>query len=377
MRNRTVATVIASSAIGLLLAACGGPPGSGGGGADGSSEAEKHAQQVYDKINGLSGQERKDELVRLAEEEGELSVYTSNSDMEDLVKGFEDTYDIGVSVYRGNSESVLQRVLQEQGAGFHGVDTVETNALELNVLNKEGLLAPYESELRDQVREGGKAENWTASRFNAFVIGWNTKLVKPGEEPKTLEELADPKWKGKVSLELSDVDWFAAMVKHYEDQGKSEAEIVDLFKKISSNSKVVKGHTVQGELLSAGQFSVAVSSYSHTIDKAAKEGAPVSWRPSSGKPVEPIVLRPNGIGLMKTAEHPAAAMLFVDWELQKEGQQVFADKFRVGSMPSDRDPLKGLEAVEVPEGELLDNAKKWDDLYADVVKGGEEVSEGG
>jgi iron(III) transport system substrate-binding protein len=376
MRNRKLATAITISAIGVLLAACGGPPGSGGGDGEGSSEADKHTQEVYDKINGLSGEERTAELVRLAEEEGELSIYTSNSDMDDLVKGFENEYDIDVSVYRGNSESVLQRVLQEQNAGFRGVDTVETNALELNVLNKEGLLYPYESELRDQVREEGQAENWTAGRFNAFVISWNTKLVKPGQEPQSLEELADPKWKGKVSLELSDVDWFAAMAEHYEEQGKSEEQIVDLFKRISRNAKIVKGHTVQGELLSAGQFAVAVSSYSHTIDKAAKEGAPVSWRPSSGEPPQPIVIRPNGIGLMKTAENPAAAMLFVDWELKDEGQQVFANKFRVGSMPSDRDPLKGLDVVNVPEAELLDNAKKWDELYAEVVKGGEEVSGG-
>ncbi|MPY79728.1 MAG: extracellular solute-binding protein [Actinophytocola sp.] len=372
MRNRTVGTAITVSAIGLLLAACGGPPGGAGAGGDGSSAVEQHAKEVYDKLNGLTGKERTKELVRLAEEEGEVSIYTSNSDMDDVVEVFEDTYDIDVSVYRGNSESVLQRVLQEQSAGFYGVDAVETNSTELNVLNKENYLYPYESELRDKVREEGQAENWIASRFNVFVVGWNTNRVKPGEEPKSLEELAEPKWRSKVSLELDDVDWFAGMAEHYEEQGMSQQEIVDLFKRIAKNAKIVKGHTVQGELLSAGQFDVALSSYSHTIDKAADEGAPVAWRTSSGQPVEPVVIRPNGIGLTKTAENPAAATLFADFELQQAGQQVFEENFRIGSMPSDQDPLAGYDTVDVP-GDFLASMKKWDRLYAEVVKGGTEV----
>jgi iron(III) transport system substrate-binding protein len=239
-------------------------------------------------------------------------------------------------------------------------------------MNSEGLLYPYQGELRDAVRKEGQANGWTASRFNVFVVGWNTQKVKPGEEPKSLEELADPKWKGKVSMEVGDVDWFAALYKYYLDQGKSEDQIRQLFTGIAANSKVVKGHTTQGELLSAGQFAVTVSSYSHTIDKAAEKGAPVSWRPASGPPVQPIVVRPNGVALMKTAANPAAAMLFVDWELT-EGQKILQKAFRIGSIPGANDPLAGFQVVAVPEQELLADPKKWDTLYADIVRSGQEV----
>ena len=362
--------------VAFLLAGCGGSPTSSTATGKDSEKDDSRAaaREVYDKINGLTGEERTAELVKLAEEEGELSIYTSNTDIDDLVDGFEDEYDIDVSVYRGNSESVLQRVLQEQKAGFRGVDIIETNALELNVLGKEDYLYPYESELREQVREEGQAESWTASRFNVFVVGWNTDKVKPGAEPATLEELTDPRWKGQVSMEVGDVDWFTTMYQYYEDQGKSEQEIRDLFEQLAANSKVVKGHTVQGELLSAGQFSVGVSLYSHTVDKAADKGAPVAWRPASGEPVQPLIVRPNGAGLMNNAAHPAAAMLFMDWELT-EGQNVFRDAFRIDSIPtSTEDPLAGLEVVAVPEEELLENPEKWDQLYAELIQGGQEVA---
>jgi iron(III) transport system substrate-binding protein len=372
MRSLVASRAAVAVATALAVAACGGSPTAApvpNDNAQPATAANSKAVETYERINALSGQQRTDELKTCAEEEGALSIYTSNTDIDDVVDGFEDEYDVDVSVYRANSESVLQRVLQEQKAEFFGSDVLETNALELNVANKEGFLAPYESELREKVREEGQAENWTATRFNTFVVGWNTDLVKPGEEPKTLEELAEPKWKGKLSMEVGDVDWFTALIQHFVEEGKSEQEAVELFKGIAANSKIAKGHTVQGELLSAGQFAVAVSSYSHTIDKAADKGAPVAWKPASGEPVQPVVVRPNGIGLMKTATNPCAAMAFVDWELTG-GQEVFEKKFRVGATEEAAKAIEGLDVVSVPEQELLDNAKKWDDLYAEVIQGG-------
>jgi iron(III) transport system substrate-binding protein len=275
-------------------------------------------------------------------------------------------------VYRANSETVLQRLLQEQKAGFYGNDVFETNAGELDIAAQEGYLAGYQSELRDKVRREGQRKDWTASRFNVFVIGWNTHLVKPGEEPKTLEELADPRWKGRISMELSDVDWFTTMYGYYQRQGRSDAQIRDLFARLASNAKVVKGHTVQGDLLAAGQFAVAVSAYSHTIDKLAHEGAPVSWRTAAGATAQPLVTRPNGVAMMRAAKHPAAATLFVDYELS-DTQAIFAKAFRVGSVPTGNDPLAGLPTIAVPDDKLLAESKRWSSLYSEIVQRGQQV----
>ena len=377
MRTSLATTAAAAVAASLALAACGGAPtASPAGGTDGSAREESavagNAKEVYDRINGLSGQERTDALVACAEEEGQLNVYTSNTDMEDLIDVFSDQYDIEVNNYRAGSESVLQRLLQEDEAGYYGADIFETNALELGVASQEGLLYPYESELRDSVLEAGRqSEDWTATRFNAFVVGWNTDKVAPEEVPTTLEELADPKWKGRVSMEVGDVDWFAALHDYYvEEQGWTEEEFTDFMTRLAANSQVVKGHTVQGELLSAGQFDVGVSLYSHTVDKAADGGAPVAWMPASGEPLQPIVVRPNGIGLVKTATNPCAAMLFVDFELTG-GQEVFKEAFRIGSVEGTDNPLSKFETYAVPEDKLLEDPDTWNQAYEDVVANGQ------
>ncbi|TFV74917.1 ABC transporter substrate-binding protein [Blastococcus sp. CT_GayMR19] len=379
MRSLVATRTAAAVAATLMLAACGGAPtaspssGDSGSGRE-DSDLAVAAAETYAKFNGMSGQERTDELVACAEEEGQLNVYTSNTDMEDLIDVFSDEYDIEVNNYRAGSESVLQRLLQEDEAGYYGADVFETNALELGVADQEGLLHPYESELRDSVLEQGRqSEGWTATRFNAFVVGWNTDNVKPGEEPTSLEQLAGPEWKGRISMEVGDVDWFTALHDYYVDeQGMSEDEYTDLMTRLASNSQVVKGHTVQGELLSAGQFDVGVSLYSHTVDKAAAEGAPVAWRPASGEPVQPIISRPNGIGLVKTATNPCAAMLFVDFELTG-GQDVFKEAFRIGSVEGTDNPLSAFETFAVPEEKLLEDPDTWNKAYEDLLANGQAI----
>ena len=365
MRIRSASYVLMALVL-LLTAACGGSPTASNTGS--APAAASAAQQVYDQINGLKGTERTNTLLDLAKKDGTLSLYTSNTDMDDVVKAFEDKYGLKVETYRANSETVLQRVLQEASANYQGADLIETNAGELNAMQQRQLLYPYEGELRDKVRPEGRKDGWTADRFNAFVIGWNTTKVPAGTEPHSLKDLVGPQWKGRVGLEIGDIDWFAAMYNYYKSQGSSDDEVMAFFHQLGANSKIAKGHTVIGEQLSAGQFDMAASIYSHTVDNAAEKGAPVSWR-NNGKPVEPVVLRPNGAGLMKSAKHPAAAMLFLDF-LLTDGQKAIAGANRIGAIPTAQDPLAGVQTVSVPEEELLNNPQKWSDTYKKVTDAG-------
>ncbi|SDM36885.1 ABC transporter substrate-binding protein [Nonomuraea jiangxiensis] len=361
--------LVSGSALVLLLSGCGGSPtatapqaATGGG----PSAAEK----LYTEVNGMNGQQRRDKLVPLAEKEGALDLYTSmTSDVADAVlKAFEDQFNVTVNLYRAGSETVLQRVVQEQKAGYQGNDVVETNATELFDLNTEGVLANYDGERRRMVPEAGRQQGWTATRMNLFAPSWNTGLVTPEQAPKTWEDLADPKWDGKLAMELSDSDWYLTLYKYWEKQGKTGEEIDKLFDGMARGAKIVKGHTVQGQLLSAGQFSVAASNYSYIVQQAKAKGAPVDYLPF----VQPVIARPNGIGLMKTAKHPAAAMLFADWMLQ-EGQALLAKQGLTPAIVEGDDPLKDVEIIPIDVEELTKNGDEWNKRYDQVISNGEQV----
>lgn len=363
--RKTFLSLAGVTALALALSGCGG---AGADSAAGGGAKAADATAVYDEINGLSGQERHDRLVELAEEEGQLNLYTSNTDMDSIIKGFEAEYDINVKPTRGNSETVLQKVITEAKSGQTRTDIVETNSGELNVMQQQGFFYDYESEYRDAVREDGQMDGWTADRFNAFVVGWNTDSVDPSELPTEIKDFADPKWDGRITLEIGDVDWFAAVSKHYLDQGLTQEEVDMMWESIAANASVEKGHSAMGDLLSAGKLQITLSIYQHTVDGAAREnGAPVAWQ-DGDKHVGPVVIRPNGAGLMAGAQNPAAAILFMDF-LLTEGQKVIIADDRIGSVEQADDLLEGIETIPVPEDEMTNNLDYWDSKYRALVGG--------
>jgi iron(III) transport system substrate-binding protein len=372
-KTRTVTRAALAAGTVLALAACGGSPTSpsAGGGAEEES-GPTAAEQLYDEIAGLSGQERRDRLVELAAEEDGLNLYTSmTADVAEAVtEAFTDTFDIDVSVYRAGSETVLQRILQEQDAGFPGNDVVETNASELGALSLEKVMANYEGERRDMVPEAGQGDTWTATRFNIFTPSWNTDQVSGDLIPTSWEDLADPKYDGLLSMELGDYDWYLALYQYWLDQGKTEEEVDQLFADMVDGAKLVKGHTVQAELMGAGELAVVASNYSYIVERAKKDGAPVDYLPL----VEPAIVRPNGAGLMKTAANPATAMLFMDWILE-EGQAVIVEESLTPAIVAGGDPLAEVELVPVDVARLLEEGDEWSAKYDELLAGGEVVAD--
>jgi iron(III) transport system substrate-binding protein len=371
-KPRTFArTAVAAGAV-LVLAACGGSPTSsdaegdsnGNEGSSGPTEAE----QLYEEIAGLSGQERRDRLVELAAEEDGLNLYTSmNADiLDEVASAFEDTFGIEPSVYRAGSETVLQRILQEQDANFPGNDVVETNGSELGALQTEGVLAQCAAqELIDQVPPAGQSEDWIATRFNLFAPSWNTEIIS--DPPTSWEDLADPKYDGQLALELGDYDWYLGLTDYWLAEGKSQEEIDQLFADMVDGAVVVRGHTVMGELMSAGQFGLAASNYTYIVEAMKAAGAPVETQPY----VNPVIARPNGGSCMTTAENPATAMLFMDWLLD-EGQQLIADLELTPAIQEDG-ALSGDQLVAIDSEKLLEEGQEWSQKYDELLQGAETI----
>jgi len=44
-------------------------------------------------------------------------------------------------------------------------------------------------------------------------MGYNTRLVKPQDVPRSYEDLLQPRWSGNFGIEASDIIWFAAVAK--------------------------------------------------------------------------------------------------------------------------------------------------------------------
>src|SRR5512132_2815912 len=59
-----------------------------------------------------------------------------------------------------------------------------------------------------------KAANWLAADMVIITAAWNTNLVKKEDEPKQFDDLADPKWKGKLIGEPRDVELLIGLARY-------------------------------------------------------------------------------------------------------------------------------------------------------------------
>jgi len=140
--------------------------------------------------------------------------------------------------------------------------------------------------------------------------------VKREELPATVDGFADPKWKGRLSIEATDNDWMYGVSSFMgEERGR------EFFQKLAAlKPEMRKGHILVAQLLAAGELSVCLTIYSGNADSIKAKGGPIDW-----VAVEPLVGRPQAIALAANAPHPNAARLLMRWLMSPEGQELLVD----------------------------------------------------
>ena len=157
----------------------------------------------------------------------------------------------------------------------------------------------------------------------------------------------------------------ALVMQYFAKKGVSEDDAIAMFEKAASGARMVDGHTLMTELLAAGEFNVAASTYKHRAAQLKRKGAPVEWEP----PVEPIIIRPNGIGIYANTDQPATALLFADFMLS-DVQKMLIEFDRTpasttvpgGGVPSN------YELLVADLRKLNDQRDKWEGLYEKIAR---------
>ena len=326
------------------------------------------------KVNPLEvfryqGADREKKLIENAKKEGKVVVYTSLNlkDSVPITEAFEKKYGIKTVLWRASSEKVIQRSLTETRANRYSADVYETNGPEMEILHREKLLADFYSPgIKDIPPETIPAHRqWIPDRFNFFTIAYNTNLVRPEDVPNTYEDLLHPRWAGKIGLESGDTDWFGAVVK-----GMGEAKGVAFFRKLAEGKPEMRtGHTLIAELVASGEIPLAAAVYNHNAERLIEKGAPIKW-----KPLSPTFGRPNSIGVSNRAPNPHAAMLFVDFMLSQEGQELLKARNRVPASRLVKSKLNDFKFVMIDPVIVLDEGDKWDKLWSELFLKGKAVS---
>jgi iron(III) transport system substrate-binding protein len=372
LRTTKRAALLLAIAAAVLLTSVGA---SGSTSAPVTNRPPSPIKSLVAKLLNKSSAQREQYLHALAAKEGEVDVYTSLSTLitGPVQKAWAARYpDVKLVLYRGSSEDVTARVLSERNAGTPGADVIETNGTNMLIFQgMKNVLVPYTaSRHRIAIPKKYRFDTWTADRLEKFVVAWNTNLVK--DPPTSFQDLADPKWKGKLAIEPTDVDWFAALYTYFTEVRKphmTAAAATNMFKGIVANAQIINGHTAQAQALAAGQISVIVSGHAQSVEQLQAKKAPLAFGPPF---VKPVIERPQGIGIGYRLRHKAAALLFYDYMLSPASDGGQAIMLANGVEPARidfNDSAFGSHPLtyEVDERPIVGNFKAWSKRYAQLL----------
>ena len=190
-----------------------------------------------------------------------------------------------------------------------------------------------------------------------MVFAFNTKLVNAGEAPKSLDDLWNPKWTGKLAMDSEAYDWLAALLDYYGEEKGTE-----LARKIGNQKlNVRRGPTLLMQLVAAGEFPVEIDAYHQEAIAQKKKGAPIAYNfPEPFVPAKSLI----PIYLAAHPPHPHAAALLADFLMSKKGQEIMYGHGRwvghkdIGAKGPDD---LGDRKIVIPAPE------KWGDRYQELI----------
>jgi iron(III) transport system substrate-binding protein len=331
-----------------------------------SSDSPNRSVYLY------QGPDREQRLVEGARKERTLTLYSTMTvgDGKAFAEAFERKYGVRLVHWRTSSEKIVSRAVAEARARHYEADVFESSVPHMEALRRERLLEDFQSpafaELVPAAIFKGQRQ-YVADRLVFFVMGWNTNLVKREELPAKYEDLLDPRWAGRITIEATDVSWFAAVT-----GAMGEAKGLAYFRRLAAMKPQMRnGHILTAQLVASGEVPFFLTAYNNNIETLKRKGAPVDW-----KPLQPAFGQAAAIGVARNAPHPHAALLFTEFVLSREGQEIYKSVNRVPTSAAVDSPLNKFPYGIIDPLLTLDEGEKWAKLFSGLFLGGAPVQQG-
>ena len=325
--------------------------------------APSASAQSFAELASNDSPSRHQRLAEAAQQEGSLTVYTSNAaeTIEVLRADFEKRYGVRVNVWRASSAKVLQRMVAEKRANRWDFDAVSVSSPELEALYREKLLQEVNSGLHKEMLEGTLPAHrgWAPQFINVFVQAYNTHAVKSEDLPKRWADLLDARWRGKLGVEAKAGEWYCRLLKNL-----GEGKGTELFREIAARNgwSVRSGNSVLANMVVSGEVPLALAVYSHMIEQAKQQGAPVDWFA-----IDPVIGRSNGIGVSRKPPHPNAALLFYEYTLG-DAQPLMLKLNYLSPVKKLASPLRDARILLVDPAADSAEVERCDNAYDALIK---------
>lgn len=288
----------------------------------------------------------------------EVNLYTSRHYQTDEALYANFTKETGITVNRieGKSDALLER-LKSEGLNSPADIFMTVDAGMLWRAEEAGIFAPVDSAvLKERIPENLRhpGGDWFGFSTRARLIYFNKDKVQPGEIA-SYEDLADPKWKGRVCIRSSsniyNQSLMASMIAADGEQGAEDwaKAVVGNFARDPEG-----GDTDQLKAVAAGQCDLAVAnSYYYLRLLSDPETKPIADKLGVVFPNQEgrgTHVNVSGAGMVKGAPHPEAAVKFLEYLASDSAQHYFADgnnEFPAVASVEPNETVKGLGQFKV------------------------------
>jgi iron(III) transport system substrate-binding protein len=256
-----------------------------------------------------------------AKAEGKVVWYTSTPlpQAQKIANAFEKEYGIKVELFRSGGSAVLRRFQQEIDAGRIAADVLTTSdPAAAAMLGRKGVFVAFKPKNFDKVPDAAKDKDgfFVAQRLNLMTNYLRTDKVPEADEPKTWNDLANPKYKGKMVI--GDPSFTSLLVSVVGMMSKEHGW--GFYEKLRANdTMVVQGNQQAADMLKRGERLIAVGALDSYAAEDRNAGHPMkTLYPSDG-----VFVIPSPTSVVKGGPNPNAAKLFAEYNVSDEVQKIF------------------------------------------------------
>lgn len=259
-----------------------------------------------------------------------VTVYSARN--EQLIKPLFDAYtkETGVDVrFITGTEAALLERLKAEGANTPADMLITVDAGNLWQAANQRVLKPVKSEVLEQnipahlrAAEG----EWFGLSVRARTLFYSKNKLKP-ESLSSYEDLADPKWKGKLCLRTSKKVYnqsLVAMLIAQHGEAKTEQIVRGWVANLATD--VFADDTAMLKAIAAGQCEVGIANtyyYGRIVEQEPNFPVGIFW---ANQKADGVHVNISGAGVTRYAKNEKGAIRLIEWLSSEKAQNLYADR---------------------------------------------------
>jgi iron(III) transport system substrate-binding protein len=273
-----------------------------------------------------------------------------------LVSAFEQASGITVNV-RSNDEDTLADEIVTEGSNSPADVIYTENSPALEYLQERGLLAPVDSQTLASTpsRFNSPQGDWLGVSSRVSVLIYNPSLIAASQLPKSVLELANPRYRDKLAFAAGETDFQPIVTSVARTYGRAAAlKWLEGIKANAGSHVYPDNETISSEVnRGAVPFGVVNQYYWYRM-KAELGSESIHSKITYFAPRDPgYVIDVSGAAILKSSRHQSAAQKFLAFLASRRAQEIIAH-----SLSFEYPIVPGIvtAAPETPFGQLQPNS---------------------